>query len=164
MTAEYHEPSYPTPNEVSSFASAYNRRHDLYDPFQDEPSHVIAHFLVDAGHFKEPEAAMQYISRLLGDDDQALPHEQAMRDRLLGLVDGDSKGADEEAEENDEAIRVIEKVLFDTFSRARQFKDLRGIYRNMLRLRSIDIEQSEQDQNLERWQRLLHTLGEKALE
>lgn len=107
---------------------------------------------------------MQYISRLLGDDDQALPHEQAMRDRLLGLVDGDSKGADEEAEENDEAIRVIEKVLFDTFSRARQFKDLRGIYRNMLRLRSIDIEQSEQDQNLERWQRLLHKLGEKALE
>lgn len=168
MTAEYNESSEPITGEVSSFASAYNRRHDLYDPFQDDPTHVIAHFLVDAGHFKEPDVALQYVSRLLGDTDQALSHEQAMRDRLLDIMKpkkaDDETKQDDEVEVDDEAIRAIEEVLFATVNRARQFKDLRSVYLKMLRLRSVDIERSEQDQNLERWQRLLHKLGEKALE
>lgn len=168
MVAEFNEPSDPTAGGVSSLASAYNRRHDLYDPFQDDPTHVIARFLVDSVHFKEPDVALQYVSRLLGDNDQALPHEQAMRDRLLDIMK--PKEADSEAEKDgdievdDEAIQAIEEVLFTTFSRAKQFKDLRSVYRKMLRLRSVDLERSEQDQNLERWQRLLHKLGEKALE
>jgi len=151
-------------HNVSSFASAQRRQKGLYDPFQDEPVDAIAHFLVEAGHFKTSDTAAQYIRRVLDLFGEARPTEQAMRDRLQELVTS-SKYRDDSWQDEDDIAQIIHGELRRTYDQSDDYINQRYAWRGLLDLRGVDVkETTEDDPNFERWKRLLHKLGEKALE
>ncbi len=159
MVAE-HLPSESEEHSVSSLASSRNRHKGLYDPFQDKPADAIAHFLIEAGHLKTSEAAAQYVHRILNNEGEAFATEQAMRDRLRELI---ASSANDDAWEDEDAIAgMIYDELRRTIDQAHAYADQRLAWRGLLRLRGVDVGE-EGDPNYQRWQRLLHRLGEKAL-
>ncbi len=166
MIAERH-PS-EEEHEVSSLASARNRQRGRHDPFEDEPGDVIAHFLIEAGHFKAPSVAAQYVIRMLAPDpeESVAVTEQAVRDRLRGLV-YEHQRSDDSWEDRDDIAGIIYDQLLRTRSQDEEMRYQREAWRRLLPLRGVDIKPDiagEGDPNHDRWMRLLHKLGDTALE
>lgn len=152
------------PSEPESLASARQRRAGNYDPSMHTPSEVIGHFLVDAEHYHDSTAIAHYIYRhLRSDGTPTVTGEQAMRDRLKGLM-RDPQYRDDTWEDEDEIAVYIYNYLRRTLDRAKSVEDIRLAFRDLLQLRGVDIQDNGGEENFERWNRLVRKLGSAAVQ